>query len=264
MNIGPVRPAPQFADFVAAAAARRAAGDIAPPAFRIAGALPLPTVGESDEPSFGAGPAVGYDETRALAEEQPSPATLDRSTALAAATRALRMLANAHGVAPRDAAQAIEIVSPREPHAHVAQGESAVETSLVVRDEQRGPISVDVHAARVAENIWQVAVFDRSAAGVSDAGAAAPPLLVTSAAFDPLRAEFVAAGMLAVFFAPRADRAVAAVARRPGLWMALVLFGTLVALATTLVSPSAGLAFIVALLAALRWLDRRPREGGGG
>lgn len=264
MNIGPVRATPQFADFVVAAAARRAAGDIAPPAFRLAGAPPPPPIGAGGNSAHRSGPAGGYDEIRALVENLPLPELLDRSSALAAATRALRMFAAAHGVALRDAAQAIEIIAPRGPRAHTAQDERALETALVVRDEQRGPISVDVRAARISENIWEIAVFDRSAAVATDAGAAASPLLVTTAIFDPLRAEFVAVGMLAGLLAPRADRAVAEVVRRPGIWTALVLIGTFSTLALALASPPAGLAFAVLMLVGLRWLDRRSRESSAG
>lgn len=269
MKLGAASPAPQFADVLAAAAARRVAGASAAAPYRLAGpspvALPLPFVGEGEPVTRLAGPVGGYAEIRALAATLPIPEALDAAATLAAASRALRMMATAEGVSPRDLAQVLEIAPhDRMPSRNAAQSESAVKDTMVLHDEARGIVTVDVHAARLSDKIWEVAVFDQSGVGPAGFPYAAPPLLVAHAAFDPVGAEFVAAGMIGGALSPRVEQATALVARRPGIWTALVVIGTIVALALALASPLAGLVFVVAILVGLRWLDLRTREYGDG
>lgn len=268
MKLG-ATPAPQFADLLAAAAARRVAGQAAAQPYRLAGPLPVtlpaPSAGEGETKARLARPLGGYAEIQALAATLPIPETLDGAAALAAAARALRMLAASEGVSMRDLAQAVEIAPhDRAPSRNAAQSESIAKATMVLHDDAGGIVTVDVHAARVSGTIWEIAVFDQSAAAPTGFPYAAPPLLVAHAAFDPVRAEFIAASMIGGALSPRIAHATAIVARRPGIWTALVVLGTIVALALALASPLAALVFAVAMLVGLRWLDLRTRAYGDG
>lgn len=261
-HINAAKAPPQFAELVAAAAARRAAGDKTSPAFRLAVHLPMPVEFERDSALRDAAPLRGYGEIGDIAEDLSPPEMLDRATALAAASRALRRLADSFGATARDIARDTAITPPaRTPARNVAQSQSAIGTTRVLHDEAQGLVTVDIHAARVSENLWEIAVFDQSTAAAGGFPYAAAPLLVMHAAIDVRQAEFATAGLLAGALSLRREQAVAAIARRPGAWPALAMIAVLLAAMLFLAaSPLAGLAFAVAALAALGWLDRLSRD----
>ncbi|MCB1533241.1 MAG: hypothetical protein KDJ44_00620 [Rhodoblastus sp.] len=263
MNVG-ATPAPHFADFVAAAAARRAAGDRPSPALRLAEPLPLPGDSGQGDILRRVGPLGGYQDILDLADAVPE--TLDRATVLAVATRALRQLASMHGRSVAEVAHEIGITQPeRAPARNTAQSLSALATSLILNDEKRGLVTVDLHAARVAQGMWEIAVYDQSTTTSGAFPYSAPPVLVMHASVDARQAQFAAASMLAGAFALRAESAAASFARRPALWAGLTLVAILMAFGLAFVaSPLAGLSVGVAALVVLRWIDRRARESSGG
>lgn len=262
MNVG-ARPAPHFADFVAAAAARRAAADRTSPAPRFAEPLPLVIDPGQGNALRRLGPLESYQDTIALADGAPE--TLDRATVLAVATRALRGLASTHGRSVMEIAHEIDVTPPeRAPARNSARSLSALATSLVLNDEKRGLVTVDLHAARVSQGVWEVAVYDQSTASAGAFPYAAPPLLVLHAGVDVVQAQFAAASMLAGALAPRAESAAASFARRPALWAGLTLVAILAAFGLAFVAnPLAGLSVGVAALLVLRRVDRNARERGG-
>lgn len=262
MNVG-ARPAPQFADFVAAASTRRAVGDRPSSALRFAEPLPLP-----DEPAAGdilhrVGPLGGYQDILDLAG---APEKLDRASVLAVATRALRQLASAHGRSVAEVAHEVGVTPPeRAPARNAARSEHALSTSLVLNDEARGLFTVDLHAARVSQGVWEIVVYDKSTATAGAFPYAAPPLLVMHASVDALQAQFAAASMLSGAFAPYVESAAAGLAERPILWAAAAMVAIVTAFALAFVaSPLAGLSFATVAFVVLRWLDRRVRGRGDG
>lgn len=197
MTLGPQLPAitPRFADFVAAADARRRSVDAMLLRPRATDLLPLPEVKSRAGAETG-GPRGGYFD--ALDLDTPLPALLERSTALAAATRTLRALAAARG---QGMAQALEriAITPREnlPSQNGREASSDAAATLRVTTEFGRVVTADVHIARVSESSWEIVAFDQATAGAVNFPYAAPPLFSTIAQWDPLRAEFVAANMLA-------------------------------------------------------------------
>ena len=125
-------------------------------------------------------------------------------------------------------------------------------------------VTVDLHAARVSQGVWEIAVYDQSMASAGAFPYSAPPLLVLHAGVDVVQAQFAAASMLAGALAPRAESAAASFARRPALWAGLTLVAILAAFGLAFVAnPLAGLSVGVAALLVLRRVDRNARERGG-
>jgi len=199
MTLGPQLPAitPRFADFVAAADARRRSGEAPLLRPRATDLLPLPEVKSRVGAETG-GARGGYFAALDLDLETPLPALLERSTALAAATRTLRALAANRG---QGMAQALEriAITPREnlPSQNGSEARSDAAATLRVTTEFGRVVTADVHVARVSESSWEIVAFDQATAGAATFPYAAPPLFATTAQWDPLRAEFVAANMLA-------------------------------------------------------------------
>ncbi len=271
MNIGPARPAspsPPFAEFVAAAAVRRRPADDIAAAFRVvapeAPSLPA-SVAAPPRPAVARTAPVGYAEILDLAENLAPTAALDDATALAAASRLLRMLAAARAQSPAEVVRATTI-TPREklPERNAAHAESALTTALVVNDNARGLVTLDVHAARVDDNLWRIAVFDQSAANFGTFPYAAAPLLVVSAQFDPAQTAFVAAAGMAGAFAWRSTSAVAAFTDDSAAPATLgLLAAILVAVLLLAGAPLAAALAAFFALALLRWRARRLRSKSG-
>lgn len=205
MNIGPSAQTitPRFADFVAAAdARRRAAGAFAGPPPRPPDLLPLPEV--RTHGGAGAGARNGYFDALDLDMDLPLPDLLERSTALAAATRTLRMIAAARGQHPQQALDAAEPTPlARLPAQNAADARSDFTTALRVTTEFGRAVTADIHVSKTEDGRWEIAAFDSETAGAGPFPYAAPPLFVMTAEFDPLRAEFVAANIFARAVSPR-------------------------------------------------------------
>ncbi|MFT4098635.1 MAG: hypothetical protein QM651_16070 [Rhodoblastus sp.] len=268
MNIGPVRsasPLPPFSEFVAAAALRRRPADDIATAFRIV-APDMPSLPASAAASPRAAMArtapAGYAEILDLAENLALPESLGRAAALAAVSRLLRALAATHVQSPAEFERAAAI-TPREklPERNAAHAESALTAALVVDDEARGLVTLDVHAARVDDNLWRIAVFDQSAAIFGTFPYAAPPLLVVSAQFDPAQAAFAAAAGIVGGFSWRSKGIVAAFTGNSAAPATLGLIAAMVVVVLLLAGAPLAAALVAFLaLALLRRRARRSRR----
>ena len=200
MNVGPSAQiiTPRFADFVAAADARRRAADasrtLSP---RPVDLLPLPEISRRESAALFGAPG-GYLEALEFGVDLPLPDLLERSTALSAATRTLRTLAVARGQAPAQMLGSIAATTREKlPSQNAPQAQSAFRTTLRVTTEFGHVTTVDLHVAKAPDGRWEIAVFDQAPEGAAPFPYAAPPLFVAEAQFDPLRAEFVIANMFA-------------------------------------------------------------------
>ena len=270
MQIGPSAQTitPRFADFVAAAdARRRVASAFAGPLQRPLDLLPLPEVRPRRD--AGAGPYSAYLDALDLDMDMPLPDLLERSTALAAATRTLRMLAAARGQHPQQLLESVEPAPPaRLPARNAAETCSDFTASLRVTTEFGHVVTADIHVSKTEGGRWEIAAFDSATAGAGPFPYAAPPLFVTTAEFDPLRAEFVATSMLARPVSPRVLQMEAGRAlfdrRTLGLAGALAAIAGILFLsreAWPLAGAATAFAGVVALRIALRRLGARDEAG---
>lgn len=70
------------------------------------------------------------------------------------------------------------------PAANAATAEFAGKTSLVAYDALGNAVTLDVYSAKTAANTWQIAVYDRAAAGPAGFPYSAPALTTASLSFD--------------------------------------------------------------------------------
>ena len=205
MTLGPQLPAitPRFADFVTAADARRRSGDAMLARPRAADLLPLPEV-KTHAGAEAGGARGGYFDALDFDLATHLPALLERSTALAAATRTLRALAAARGQGSAQALERIAIAQHENlPSQNGPAARSDAAATLRVTTEFGLVVTADIHVARVSDTTWEIAAFDQATASAATFPYAAPPLFSTIAQWDPLRAEFVAANMLATALTAR-------------------------------------------------------------
>ena len=151
--------------------------------------LPLPqstavNVGERSAAATGAEPArvVLLVEGEGLAE-----AILD------IAQEALSHEADARDQSPeRFAAGAAQIPPDELPSQNTATSHATLRTAFLSRDETGDESTLDLHLARRGPSLWEAAVFDRDMAPVAGSFPyAAPPLVVATFPFDPMRGQLV-------------------------------------------------------------------------
>jgi hypothetical protein len=150
--------------------------------------LPLPptttaeTSGQRDIAGVAPAPAVSLVEG-----EIPADALRD------IAQEALNREADARDQSPQRFAAGVDEIAPDElPAQNTARSHATLRTSFLSRDESGDEATLDLHLARRGPSLWEAAVFDRDMAPVGGSFPyAAPPLVVATFPFDPMRGQFV-------------------------------------------------------------------------
>ncbi len=98
--------------------------------------------------------------------------------------------------------QALPIAAADLPSGNLANAQYTAKTSLVVYDNLGAEVILDVYSSKVANEDWEIAVFDRAAAGPNGGFPyAAGPLSTTNLLFDPANGQLTGASPLSISIA---------------------------------------------------------------